>query len=141
MADPLALQAAILKALRGIPDLNGRVHDGHVPDKIAVDTAGYILPYVVFFGGVGEYLPERNADGTLSPDALIYDFQTTAVGPLPGHAANVARQVRGALLNLRVGTGKVIPNPDGFNQQTPIRDSNVTPARFMLPQQWRLHTN
>lgn len=141
MADPLTLQASILQALVAIPALNGRVHDGYVPDKVAVDSANYVLPYVVFFGGSGDYPSEDLADGTLDGDSLILDFQTTAVGPLSGHAAAVDVMVREALLNLHVGTGRVKPNPDGFNQQTPIRDTNVTPARFMLPRQWRLITN
>lgn len=141
MADPLALQATILQALRNITDLSGRVHDGYVPDKVETDTAGYVLPYVVFFGGAGDFPGEDLADGTIDGDSIIFDFQTTSVGPLSGHAAAVDRDVTKALLNLKVGTGRVKPNPDGFNQQTPIRDTNVTPARFMLPRQWRLITN
>lgn len=141
MADPLALHASILQTLNAIADLGGRVHDGYVPDKVATDTAGYVLPYVVFFGGAGDFPSEDLADGTIDADSIIFDFQTTSVGPLSGHAAAVDAMVTKTLLNLAVGTGRVKPNPDGINQQTPIRDLNVTPARFMLPRQWRLITN
>lgn len=141
MADPLQIRDDMLAALKALRDLNGRVHDGYVPDKIPTDTGGYVLPYVVFHGGGGDNPDEPSSDGKLDSDVLVYDFQTTSVGPSPGHAIGVDQLIKGALQNLTVGTGRIRPNPDGFNQQTPIRDPNITPARFMLPRQWRLITN
>lgn len=141
MASPLQIHGDLLQALQAIAALNGRVHDGYVPDKVESDAAGYVLPYLVLFAGTGDFPGEDLADGTIDSDSLIFDFQTTSVGPTSQHAAGVDVEVVGALLNLRVGTGRVKPNPDGFNQQVPIRDTNITPARFMLPRQWRLYTN
>lgn len=141
MADELQVTADILTALRSIRDLNGRLHDGYVPTKIPTDAAGYVLPYVVFFGGIGDHFNERATDGTVPTDGLVYDFQTTCVGPGAAQVLAAAQLVRRTLINRRTGTGRIIPNPDGFNQQSPIPDTTITPVRFMLPLQWRLLTN
>lgn len=141
VSDPLTIHASILQILASIEALDGRVYDGYVPDAIPKDDAGFPLPYVVLFAGAGNYPDEPLVDGSIGADGLIFDFQTTAVGPLTGHAVAVASMVRATLINTRVGRGRIKPSPDGFNQQAPIRDTNITPARFFLPQQWRLQTN
>ncbi|MDN4611951.1 hypothetical protein [Arthrobacter burdickii] len=141
MADPVLLKQAVIDALTAIPGLGGRVHDGALTKAAATDSAGYVLPYVVLFAGIGDNPQETTARGDTPTGALVFDFQTTCVGPGTGQSAGVARDVRTALLNLRIGRGTVRKNPDGFDQPTPVREEGVTPVRYMLPQQWRLITN
>ena len=141
MADPLALKAQLLAVLRALPNLDGRVYDGVIVDKIPMDANRYVLPYVVLFTGTGNHPGEQYANGTTGTDGLIFDFQTNCVGPTSGHAIAVATEVRAALTNLRVGTGRVKPNPDGFEQSVPYLEETDTPVRLLLPQQWRLKTN
>jgi hypothetical protein len=137
MVDPTTLVPPVLTALTS-PDFG--LHDGFVP-KAVPETDGYIDPYVVLFAGVGDNPGEPLANGVHDTDSLIWDFQTTAVGASPDACRGVARDVTARLTNLRVGTGRVKPNPDGFRQQAPILDPQSSPARFMLPLQWRLNTN
>lgn len=138
MVDATLLVADVKAALETIPQLT--VFDGQVPTKVP-EAGGYILPYVVIWAGIGDNPEEQTSCGLHSADTLIWDFQTTAVGATPDICRRVAQDVKHALTNLRVGTGLIRPNPDGFQQQQPIPDNSVTPARFMLPQQWRLITN
>lgn len=140
MADPnpLTFRAQVGAALRGIPGLG--FYDGYVPEKVPVDERGYVRPYVVLFAGDGSEVPERDLSDLVDLGGLRWDFQTTAVGASAAICAAVGYDVRRALTNLVLGRSHVVPNPDGFNQQTPIRDSSETPARFMLPHQWRLET-
>lgn len=127
--------AAALEAIEGIS-----VHDGYVPTSLP-ETGGYIDPYVVLWAGTGDEPNELTACGVQDGDSIIWDFQTTAVGATPEICRAVDSDVKAALTNLRVGTGRVRRNPDGYNQQPPILDTQTTPARFMLPRQWRLITN
>lgn len=138
MADPLTTNAQVLALLRTVTDRV--VHDGYVPEKLP-QTGSYIDPYTVLWAGMGDNPDELTSDGYQGTSTLIYDFQTTAVGPTPATCRAVAQDDRRALLNQRAGTGVIRTNPDGYNQQTPILDTTATPARFMLPQQWRLITN
>lgn len=139
MADVLAAAAAVLTALESIPDQLG-VHDGYVPVKVP-ETDGYVDPYVVLWAGTGDGPPELTADGKDSTGTLVWDFQTTAVGATPAVCRAVDQAVSAKLTNLVVGTGRVRRNPDGFNQQAPVLDTQETPSRFYLPRQWRLITN
>jgi hypothetical protein len=138
MVDPADLVTPVEAALRAIPDIG--FHDGYVPERVP-ETGGYVDPYVVLWAGVGDEPNELTACGIQDGDSIIWDFQTTAVGADPGICRAVAKDVRAALTNLPIRTGKVRRNPDGFNQQSPILDTQTTPARFMLPLQWRLITN
>ena len=138
MADPVALVANIRAALATLANVS--IFDGQVPTKVP-EAGGYILPYVVIWAGVGDNPDELPSDGLHDTDTLIFDFQTTAVGASSDICRRVAIDVKTRLTNTRVGTGRVRPNPDGFQQQTPIPDNSVTPARYMLPIQWRLITN
>lgn len=138
MVDPADLVtpvAAVLEAIDGIT-----FHDGYVPESLP-ETGGYVDPYVVLWAGAGDEPNELSACGVQDGDSLIWDFQTTAVGATPDICRAVARDVKAALTNLPVGTSRVRRNPDGYNQQAPILDTQTTPARFMLPLQWRLITN
>lgn len=138
MADAIQYRAAVLTALRILPGVT--VYDGYVPDKVPVDRAGYILPYVVLFAGVGDEIPERDLSGRVDMGGLRWDPQTTTVGANADICARVAQDVRRTLTNLPLGTHCLLPNPDGFKQSAPIRDTTITPARFMLPAPWRLDT-
>lgn len=138
MVDVTLLVDDVETALGTIPSIS--VFDGQVPTKVP-EAGGYILPYVVLWAGIGDNPGEQTSCGTHSTDTLIWDFQTTAVGATPDICRRVAQDTKAALTNLRSGTGRVRPNPDGFQQQTPIPDNSVSPARFMLPTQWRLITN
>lgn len=140
MVDPEQIFQRIEAALKNITAFDGRVFDGQVDDSIAV-AGGYVLPYVLLSAGVGDNPAERPLTGVQRTDSLIYDFQTTAVGPNAAQTRTAARLVNDALLNLRVGTGRITHNQDGFDQQSPIPDNTVSPARFMLPRPWRLLTN
>lgn len=138
MVDPILLVTDIRTALAAIPGIT--VFDGYVPAKVP-EAGGYILPYIVLWAGVGDNPAEQPSDGVHNSDTLVWDFQTTVVGSNPDICRRVTADVKTALINRRTGTGKVRPNPDGFQQQQPIPDPSVTPARFMLPIPWRLITN
>lgn len=138
MVDVGTLVPSVTAALEALPGLT--VHDGYVPKELP-ETGGYVDPYIVLWAGLGDNPPESTACGTQGTDSLIWDFQTTAVGATPDICRAVATAITGALTNLRVGTGRIRRNPDGFNQATPILDTQTSPARFMLPLQWRLITN
>lgn len=138
MADPVQCAADVMDALAAIPGITE--YDGFVPVSVP-ETGGYPDPYVVLWAGTGDGPDELPADGRQTTDTLIWDFQTTAVGANPAICRAVDKAVKAALTNLAVGTGRVRRNPDGFNQQNPILDTQTSPARFMLPRQWRLITN
>lgn len=138
MADPVALVATVEAALKTIVGIT--VYDGYVPSKVP-EAGGYILPYVVIWAGTGDNPPEQPACGEHEDDTLIFDFQVTIAAADPNLCRRVEKDVRAKLRNLRAGTGRIKPNPDGFQQQSPILDAQVSPARFMLPKQWRLITN
>lgn len=139
MADITTLVPQILGALGTVPDVSD-VHDGYVPTKVP-ETDGYVDPYIVLWAGTGDGPNELPADGRQANGPLIWDFQTNAVGATPEICRAVDQAICKALVNLPVGTGKVRRNPDGFNQQAPLLDTQTTPSRFFLPRQWRLITN
>lgn len=138
MVDPGPLSAAVVEALEAIPGIT--VFDGYVPTALP-ETGGFPDPYVVLWAGVGGNPEEPLANGAYDADSLIWDFQTTVVGAGPAICRSVAVQVKSRLTNLRIRTGRVKPNPDGFHQQTPVIDTQTSPTRFMLALQWRLTTN
>ena len=138
MVEPNSLTGPVLAALRALPGIT--VYDGYVPAKVP-ETNGYIDPYVVLWAGNPDEPDELPADGLQDGDSIVWDFQTTAVGADPDICRNVDAAVNTALKNLRVRTGKARRNPDGFNQQYPILDTQTSPARLMLPRPWRLITN
>lgn len=138
MVDPAELTAPIRAALSAVPGTTE--YDGYVPEKLP-ETDGFIDPYVVLWAGTGDETDEIPACGVQDGDSIVWDFQTTSVGATPAICRAVDHAVTGQLLNLRIRTGRVRRNPDGFNQQFPILDTQTSPARFMLPRQWRLITN
>lgn len=138
MADVLACAETVLQVLRAVPGVT--VYDGHVPVKVP-ETDGFPDPYIVLWAGTGDGPGELPADGRQADDSLVWDFQTTAVGADASICRAVDLQVQAKLTNLRVGTGLVRRNPDGFNQQAPVLDTQTTPSRMFLPRQWRLITN
>jgi len=138
MADPTTFPALIEAAVLEEPGLG--FYDGHVPEALP-ETEGYIDPYVVLWAGLGDNPFEPTACGQHSTDTLIWDFQTTVVAASAEACRSAAWAVRQHLVNLAVGTGTVRPNPDGYNQQAPLLDTQTSPSRFMLPLQWRITTN
>lgn len=138
MAESNELYLAVEAALQTVPGIT--VYDGYVPDVLP-ETDGYIDPYVVVWSGSGANPDEVASCGRQDTATLIWDFQTTVVGAAPSTCRLVAQAVEALLTNFRAGTGRVRRNPDGFNQQYPILDTQTSPARFMLPLQWRLITN
>lgn len=138
MADPGAIVATVMAVLRTIPGVT--VYDGFVPSSVPM-TGTYINPYIVLWAGAGDEPDELTADGIQDGDSVVFDFQTTVVGANPDICREVTKAAKAQLTNLQAGTGKVRRNPDGFNQATPILDTQTSPARFMLPLQWRLITN
>jgi hypothetical protein len=139
VADETTFPDIIRGAVLASPNLD-QFFDGYVPEKVA-ETEGYIDPYVVLWAGLGDNPFEPTACGTHNQDTVIWDFQTTVVAADPDTCRRAAKEVKARLMNLAVGTGRVKPNPDGFNQQAPILDTQTTPSRFMLPVQWRITTN
>ncbi|WP_275779702.1 hypothetical protein [Paenarthrobacter sp. Y-19] len=115
-------------------------YDGFVPTGVP-QSGGYVLPYFVNWFGIGDNPDETTADGKQHADTLVWDFQITAVASNAAACRAVAQALKQKLINMQVGTGTLRLNPDGFNQQSPILDASVTPARLMLPIQWRLTTN
>jgi hypothetical protein len=138
VVEPNSLTGPVLAALRAIPDIT--VYDGSVPESVP-ETGGYIDPYVVLWAGNPDGPNELPADGVQDDDSAVWDFQTTTVGADPSICRAVDTAVNIALRNLRVRTGRVRRNPDGFNRDIPRLDTQTSPARFMLPRQWRLITN
>ncbi|MDJ0321830.1 hypothetical protein [Pseudarthrobacter sp. PS3-L1] len=138
MADILTAKSLLLARLR--TDTGRTVYDGYVPEKVPQNGV-YIKPYTILWAGLGEAPNELTSDGVESQSTLIWDFQTTAVGPDANSCLQLAAADKALLTNHRAGRGIIRPNPDGYNQQTPILDASITPARFMLPLQWRLITN
>jgi len=116
------------------------VHDGFVPTELP-EKDGKILPYVVLWAGLPDFGDEVTADGQQVTDSTIFDFQATAVASNPAACRATAHALSLALVNLKLGTGRVRPNPDSFRRDVPLLDKTVTPARLMLPTFWRLHTN
>ncbi|MBG6085815.1 hypothetical protein [Zhihengliuella flava] len=137
MADATALAATVKAALTSD---DFKFYDGYVPAKVP-EAGGYILPYVVLWAGDGEPADQQAACGLQGTSSLLWDFQTTCVASSPEACRAVARDVRAALTNLPAGTGRIKPNPDGFQQNVPVLDPTATPARFMLPVPWRITTN
>lgn len=135
---PKEYRARIEAALRGIQGLG--FHDGYVPEDIPKDERGFIRPYVVLHMGSGDEVPERDMSNQVDLDGIRLDFQTTSVAASAAVCAAVDYDVARALTNLELGNSHVVPNPDGFSQEPPLRDSSETPARFMSPRQWRLET-
>lgn len=138
MADAETVLATIEASLRSIPNVS--FYDGYVPSQVPA-TGEFIDPYVVLWSGVGDNPPEGPASGEHDSSTLILDFQVTVAAATAQVTRQVARAVADKLVNLRVGTGRVKPNPDGFQQGTPLLDPSAAPARFMLPLPWRLITN
>jgi hypothetical protein len=138
VVDPAALVGPVTSALAEVPDVDH--YDGYVPKSVP-ETGGFIDPYVVVWAGSGDEPDELPSDGVQDGDSVIWDFQTTSVGATPEICRAVDNAVTAKLTNLRIRTGRVRRNPDGFNQQAPILDTQTSPARFMLPRQWRLITN
>lgn len=138
MADPTTFPAVIEAAVLQVPGMS--FYDGFVP-KVLPESGGYIDPYTVLWSGLGDNPREPTSCGTHNQDTVIWDFQTTVVGPSADVCRRAARLVQQRLVNLPLGTGRVVPNPDGFNQQSPILDTQASPSRFMLPLQWRAITN
>lgn len=138
MVDANDLVTPVAAALETIPDTT--FYDGYVPQAVPA-TGGYPDPYIVLWAGTGDEPDELTACGRQDGDSIIWDFQTTSVGASPEICRAVDSAVTAKLINLPVRTGRVRRNPDGYNQQPPILDTQTTPARFMLPRQWRLITN
>lgn len=138
MVDINALVAQVT-ALEG--EITGTTnYDGHVPTKVP-EAGGYILPYFVNWFGTGDSPDEVTSDGQQPMDSLIWDFQITAVASNAAACRSVAQALKQKLRNRRIGKGTLRLNPDGFQQQAPILDTTITPARFMLPIPWRLITD
>ncbi|UOD80351.1 hypothetical protein [Paenarthrobacter ureafaciens] len=138
MADINALVAQVT-ALEG--EITGTTnYDGNVPTKVP-EAGGYILPYFVNWFGTGDSPDEVTSDGQQPTDSLIWDFQITAVASNAAACRSVAQALKQKLRNRRIGKGTLRLNPDGFQQQAPILDTTITPARFMLPIPWRLITD
>ncbi|MGV0109833.1 hypothetical protein [Arthrobacter sp. CP30] len=138
MVDVIALRGAVQTALSTIT--GATFYDGYVPEKVPTDPAGFVLPYIVLWAGVGDEIPERDLSDLVDLDGLRWDFQTTTVAASAGLCAQVGDVVRRKLTNLPLGSHHVLPNEDGFRQEVPILDQTITPARFMLPHPWRLET-
>lgn len=138
MADTDALMPEVVTVLKTLPGIT--VYDGIVPKSLPLDGQ-YIRPYVVLWAGIGGEPEEVTAQGEKSLDSTILDFQTTAVAASAEACRQVARAMKLALANRRLGTGRIRGNPDGFVAANPIPDTSESPTVFMLPIQWRLITN
>lgn len=136
--DPLpAFRRAVIAALHIATGVT--VYDGEVPDEVEEDGNGFILPYVVLFSGDGDSIPEMDLSHRLDLDGLRWEFQTTSVGATAAVASNVGGVVRRTLTNFPLGTHHVLPTEE-YGVRAPIKDTNISPARFFLPRQWRLDT-
>lgn len=138
MADPVVLAAVVETAVKTLQGVS--FFDGNVPKSVP-EVGGFILPYVVLWAGIGDNPDELPANGMHDSSTLVWDFQLTVTSADPNICRRVAKDVLALLINKRAGTGRIRPNPDGFNQQAPIPDASIIPSRFMLPLQLRLITN
>lgn len=138
--DPNVLHARYIALLRALPDVGQRIYDGYVPASVP-EVAGRIRPYIVVWSGIGSDLPlERDLTGLTDTGVLDWAPQTNVVAADPSTCRIVAQQARSALTNQPIGSGWLMPDPDGFRINVPIQDNQVTPARFFLPLPWRLTT-
>lgn len=138
LGDPLpGYRAAVVSALYVATGVT--VYDGEVPDEVEEDDNGFILPYVVLFSGDGDSIPEMDLSHRLDLAGLRWEFQTTSVGATAAVAAQVGSSVRRALTNFPLGTHHILPAEE-YGVRAPIKDTNISPARFFLPRQWRLDT-
>lgn len=139
--DELTLKTQVELALRAIPNLQGRVYVGYVPEKVP-ESNGFILPYVVLFAGLAGDLPlERCLAGQVDKQVLDWSPQVNCVGPTADHALAVAVDVKNALTDLQVGNHWLKPDADAMRVARPILDTQVTPARFYLPINMTVITN
>ena len=141
MVDPNVLFAELVALLKGLRDFDDRVYDGYAPDKIP--TSGeFIKPYLLVMAGIGSDLEgERDLTQAVDQEVLDWNFQINAVGPTPSTARQAAQVVRRALTDHALGGGWIKPDGESFRNSTPVKDTQVSPARFFLPLQWRLTTN
>jgi hypothetical protein len=139
VVDPTPLSEAVVAALGTVTGIS--VYDGLVPRDVPATAEGYVLPYAVLWAGDGNESSETTSDGNQPTDTLTWDFQVTVVASNVAACRAVAHSVKLALINLRVGTGIVRKNPDGFDESVPIPVPEVAPARYMKPIQFRLITN
>lgn len=127
--------------LKAIPELGGRIHDTYVPDKLPMEPGGVRpLPYVLLASGIATSLGDESLGGRTDLTARDWRAQTNCVGPSPSHAREVAEYVAAMLADARVGKHWLKPDDDAMRTQVPIKDDNVTPARYFMPLFWRLTT-
>lgn len=136
---PDQVATPILTALRTIPGIT--VFDGHVPEKVPTDGAGFVRPYLALYlgGPVGD--PDATTVcGAYDTDSTSHTFQTTVVGASAQHVRAVAAETVGALVNLRIGPGRVRPVWEQQAAAVPLLDPATSPARYFLPLQWAITT-
>lgn len=128
---------SLLRALRASTGVD--VYDGHVPDQVALDAAGFIKPYVVLWMPEGTSFAETDLSGRIDLTALRLDFATTTVAASPAAARRAAGVVRTTLTNFPLGTYHVLPAPWEAGGP-PVKDTNEKPPRYFLARNWRLDT-
>ena len=139
--DATALHNQLMDALRAIPELGGRIHDGYVPNTVPVDAAGYIRPYVLVMSGIPTDIDDPDLTGSTDLNVADWYPQTNCVGANPDHARKCAQIVSNALTDARIGNHWLKRDNETFRVSTPILDTQVTPTRHFLPLSWRLTTN
>lgn len=136
---PDEVAAPILTALQSIAGVT--VFDGHVPDTVPQDAAGYVRPYIaVYLGGPVGLAEETTVCGAYDTGSQTHGFQTTVVGATAQHVRAVAGEAVAALTNLWVGAGRVCPVWEQHASTVPLIDPGTSPARYFLPLQWDLTT-
>lgn len=83
----------------------------------------------------------RDLTGLTDVSVLDWAPQANVAAATATQCRQAAQQIRAALTNTWLGGGWLQPDPDAFRITSPILDTQVTPARFYLPLQWRLTTN
>lgn len=133
-------EAILQQVVTALASAGAQVYDGFVPGSLPMDGK-YIRPYFVVWAGEPDNPAEDTSDGMHSLDTRIFRFQVTAVAPTPAATRQLTAAGVTALNNLRVGTGRVKPDPEGFRTEVPQLDPSESPARFLLPTPWRLISN
>lgn len=141
MITPAQVREALAESLRAALPSVVTVYTGRVPSRVPTYRDGAIKPYVGLWvsNSVGD--PLMKALDSLSPmDAVRVTVQTQIVAATEPDVYETADLVTGALTNLKIGGGIVLPDADQHANAYPLWDDTTTPAIPYLPLLWRLET-
>lgn len=125
--------AAIEDRVKAIPQFQGRVYTGNVPDgeDVPTDVNGYVLPYVVLmFGGLIQTQGRDRGIVGVRGNLKYHPFMALVVGATDLQSRNMADLLRNNLEGWEpLGNGEITEETSG-NTKYPA-DNTLKPTRFM----------